>query len=217
MQMLTYERQDRTRCFASAAIGALLLFLLSLWFHPVAAGADPRTCIQDAGKAVEAADAKVFARLVDVDAILEQALNCLGRFARDRQKAREFPPMLALLFTQAAQENVRTLLLNEARAFVLQGIASGAFAGRKPRHVGTQGLLAPLFADVSTGRKEVRHIGQARWDGSGWLVPFVLHDWGNGESYDVTGRVISVDGGLRLVSLANMDAVISAVLRGSDL
>ena len=56
--------------------------------------------------------------------------------------------MVALLFTQAASKegNVRSLLLNETRAFVLNGISSGAFAGRKPSGNAAQGLLAPLFA-----------------------------------------------------------------------
>ena len=86
-------------------------------------------------------------------------------------------PMVALLFTQAASKegNVRSLLLNETRAFVLNGISSGAFAGRKPSGNTAQGLLAPLFADASTGRKEIKNVGQARRDGDGWLVPFVVH------------------------------------------
>ena len=114
--------------------------------------------------------------------------------------------MVALLFTQAAAKegNVRSLLLNETRAFVLNGISSGAFAGKKPSGTAAQGLLAPLFADASTGRKEIKSVGQARRDGDGWLVPFVVHDGGNGESYDVTGRVTPVNGEMRLTSVANM-------------
>lgn len=61
--------------------------------------------------------------------------------------------------------------------------------GRKPTGQAAQGLLDPLFADASTGRKEIREIGQARRDGRGWLVPFVVHDAGNGEDYSVLGRV----------------------------
>ena len=121
--------------------------------------------------------------------------------------------MVALLFTQAAAKdgNVRGVLLSETKAFVLNGISSGAFAGRKPTGAAAQGLLAPLFADASTGRKEIKSVGQARADGSGWLVPFVVHDGGNGESYDVTGRVTKVDGQMRLTSVSNMESLLRKV------
>ena len=174
---------------------------------------DPRQCILEAGGAVDKSDVAAFERQVDVDAILEQALNLFVRRAQDPEAAKDLPPMVALLFTQAASKegNVRSLLLNETRAFVLNGISSGAFAGRKPSGNTAQGLLAPLFADASTGRKEIKNVGQARRDGDGWLVPFVVHDGGNGESYDVTGRVTSANGEMRLTSVANMESLLRKV------
>ena len=148
-----------------------------------------------------------------LDAILEQALNLFVRRAQDPEAAKDLPPMVALLFTQAASKegNVRALLLNETRSFVLNGISSGAFAGKKPSASASQGMLAPLFADASTGRKEIKNVGQARRDGEGWLVPFVVHDSGNDESYDVTGRVTSVKGEMRLTSVANMESLLRRV------
>lgn len=177
------------------------------------AGTDPRQCILEAGKAVDTANVDAFERLVDVDAILEQALDLFVRRAQNPETAKDLPPMVAILFTQAASKegNVRSLLLNETRSFVVNGVSSGAFAGRKPSGKSAQGLLAPLFADASTGRKEIRDVGQARRDGQAWLVPFVVRDGGNGESYDVTGRVTSVNGDMRLTSVANMDALLRRV------
>ena len=174
---------------------------------------DPRQCILEAGGAVDKSDVAAFERQVDVDAILEQALNLFVRRAQDPEAAKDLPPMVALLFTQAASKegNVRSLLLNETRAFVINGISSGAFAGRKPSGNTAQGLLAPLFADASTGRKEIKNVGQPRRDGEGWLVPFVVHDGGNGESYDVTGRVTTVNGAMRLTSVANMESLLRKV------
>ena len=193
---------------------ALLLCIATLL--PVGgafAATDPRQCILEAGRAVDKADVAAFERQVDVDAILEQALNLFVRRAQDPEAAKDLPPMVALLFSQAASKegNVRSLLLSETRAFVLNGISSGAFAGRKPSGNAAQGLLAPLFADASTGRKEIKSVGQARRDGEGWLVPFVVHDGGNGESYDVTGRVTSVNGEMRMTSVANMEALLRKV------
>ena len=60
-------------------------------------------------------------------------------------------------------------------------------------------------------RKEIKNVGQARRDGEAWLVPFVVHDGGNGESYDVTGRVTSVNGAMRLTSVANMESLLRKV------
>ena len=57
----------------------------------------------------------------------------------------------------------------------------------------------------------MRHVGQARRDGDGWLVPFVVHDGGNGESYDVTGRITGADGCLRLTSVVNIEALLEQV------
>lgn len=180
-------------------------------------GADQaRLCIAQAGKAVDAADVAAFERLVDLDAILDEAL---GLFLRETQKpevARQLPPLLAMLFSEAAAQgsggvNLRGLLFSEARAFVVNGVASGAFAGRKPTGRAAQGLLAPLFADASTGRKEIREIGQARRDGQGWLVPFMVHDAGNGETYSVLGRVSPVDGGCRLTAVENMEELLRRV------
>ena len=198
-----------TRCGVSALLWAAIVLQAGF----AIAAADPRQCIMEAGSAVEKSDVAAFEKQVDVDAILEQALNLFVRRAQDPEAAKDLPPMVALLFTQAASKegNVRALLLNETRSFVLNGISSGAFAGKKPSAKASQGMLAPLFADASTGRKEIKNIGQARRDGEGWLVPFVVHDSGNDESYDVTGRVTSVKGEMRLTSVANMESLLRRV------
>ena len=193
--------------------GVLLVAIMVLQAGFALATTDPRQCILEAGSAVDKSDVGAFEKQVDVDAILEQALNLFVRRAQDPEAAKDLPPMVALLFTQAASKegNVRSLLLSETRAFVLNGISSGAFAGRKPSGNAAQGLLAPLFADASTGRKEIKSVGQASRDGDGWLVPFVVHDGGNGESYDVTGRVTTVNGAMRLTSVANMESLLRKV------
>ena len=197
------------RCGVSALLWAAIVLQAGF----AIAAADPRQCIMEAGSAVEKSDVAAFEKQVDVDAILEQALNLFVRRAQDPEAAKDLPPMVALLFTQAASKegNVRSLLLNETRAFVINGISSGAFAGKKPSPTASQGLLAPLFADASTGRKEIKNVGQPRRDGEGWLVPFVVHDGGNGESYDVTGRVTTVNGAMRLTSVANMESLLRKV------
>ncbi len=173
-----------------------VLAVLASVLVPAVRAADPRQCVADVGRAIDAADAAAFERLVDV--------------------AAQLPPLLAVMFSQAASgdsggNNLRTLLFSEARAFVINGVSSGAVAGRTPSGGAAQWLLAPLFADASTGRKEIQRIGQARPDNRGWLVPFVVHDAGNGESYNVLGRVSPVENGFRLTSVENLEELLGRV------
>ena len=213
MPRLTFHCVE-SRCGVLSAVRVFLLLFLLFSTSNVYAAESPRQCILDAGRAVDTADVTTFQKLVDVDAVLEQALDILVRRASDPQIARDLPPMLTLLFSQAAQRegSVRALLLNEARMFVLHGVSSGAFAGRQPVRDTAKGLLTPLFADASKGRKEVRNVGQARRDGEGWLVPFMVHDGGNGETYAVTGRVTTTADGFCLTSLANMEDLLTRVV-----
>lgn len=201
----------------------LCVFLMSLCLGfaapSLAAGtaAAARQCVVQAGKAVDSADTAAFEKLVDMDGILAAALDIFVRRARQPQAAADLPPMLAILFSQAASgeqgsATVRALLLNESRAFIVNGISSGAFAGRKVEGRAAQGVLAPLFADASTGRKEIRQVGEARAKNGDWLVPFTVYDHGNGESYRITGRV-SFEGSStgRLVAVENLEALMGQV------
>ena len=194
-------------CCTLLALG--IFALLTSVSVPLVRAADPRQCVADVGRAIDAADAAAFERLVDVDVILDAALTLFLRDAQMPKVAAQLPPLLAVIFSQAASgasggNNLRTLLFSEARAFVINGVSSGAFAGRTPRGGSAQGLLAPLFADASTGRKEIQRIGQAKSDNRGWLVPFAVHDAGNGESYEVLGRVSPVKNGFRLTAVENL-------------
>lgn len=178
--------------------------------------ADPRQCLMEVGQAIDAADAAAFERLVDVDAILDAALTLFLRDVQKPEVADQLPPLLAVMFSQAASgdaggNRLRDLLFSEVRAFVINGVSSGAFAGRTPSGGSAQGMLAPLFADASTGRKEIRQISQPRPDGHGWLVPFVVHDAGNAESYPVLGRVSPVENGFRLTSVENLEELLGRV------
>ena len=55
-------------------------------------------------------------------------------------------------------------------------------------------------------------MGAARPDGAGWQVPFVLRDWGNGQSYDLVGRVTMTEGQPRLTGLDNMEDLVRRIL-----
>lgn len=203
---------------------ALLLALSQLAAGPAAAAAPaddagaPARCLAETARAIDAGDVAAFERQVDVDAILEQAMSLVMEAVADPGSTSVMPPMLALVFSQAAGNGgaaVRNLLKNEARAFVLNGVASGAFAGRRPTGNAAGGLLAPLFADASLGRKEIRATGTPVPDGEGWLMPFVVHDAGNGQDYPVTGRFSPTENGCRLTSVENLGELFERIRQES--
>lgn len=84
------------------------------------------------------------------------------------------------------------------------GIASGAFAGKSVQDYRTEGWVAPLFESVSMGRKEIRNVGTPVRQGKDWIVPFVLRDHGNGNSYAVRARVSDAGGSPRVVAVENL-------------
>ena len=202
----------------------LLLSLLLVFPHACKAAAAtpdagaPARCLAEAARAIDEADVAAFERQVDVDAILEQALGLVMQAVAEPGATSLMPPLLALVFSQAAGNGgaaVRELLKGEARAFILGGVASGAFAGRKPSGGAGGGLLAPLFADASQGRKEIREAGAPVRDGEGWLMPVVVHDAGNGQDYAVTGRFSPTETGCRLTSVENLGEILERIRRES--
>ena len=107
--MLNCSRQ----CSGTAHRRAMSLVLLCLFLMTLCLGfaapslaagtaAAARQCIVQAGKAVDSADTAAFEKLVDMDGILAAALDIFVRRAKQPQAAAELPPMLAILFSQAA-------------------------------------------------------------------------------------------------------------------
>ena len=191
---------------------------------------DPRHCLTRVASALETADSTAFAEAVDVDTILAQVLDFMAaEAARPDGGASQLPPMLALLFSRAAGDgvdaaSVRALLMGAARTFVLEGVGSGAFAGREadPARAPAGGLFSPLFADASLGRKEICLVGEAGLAtpanipnadhvAGDWLVPFSVHDADNGEIYPVLGRIRKEGADFRLVGVENLPELYSLI------
>lgn len=198
---------------------AWLLLALCFWCQPAYTrplATTPYECVAAMQEAVDAGSADDFLTLVNIDAILNDALATLLARAQDTESASGIQPLLALLFSQMAGqkgEAARRLLLEEARAFVLNGVASGAFAGKKLADAQQRGLLAPLFANASLGRKQVVSIGDAARTADGWLMPFSVRDFGNGEDYAVVGKFSVTDGECRLEAVENLDQLFLQIQR----
>lgn len=122
------------------------------------------------------------------------------------------------MFSQAAAdgETLRGVLRGEVKAFVLDGVSSGSFAGRRQISANPRGMLAPLFADVSPGAKTITAKGQTTATAEGWITPFTVHDAGNGNDYAITGAFRrDGDGRVRLARIENLALLMRRIARES--
>lgn len=156
--------------FCCLFLGLGLFSMLSPSPARAANTADPRQCLVEVGQAIDAADAVAFERLVDVDAILGAALTLFLRDVQKPEVADQLPPLLAVMFSQAASgdaggNKLRDLLFSEARAFVINGVSSGAFAGRAPSGGSGPRDAGPAFCRRLHGPQgnPADRPGQARW------------------------------------------------------
>ncbi|WP_297260152.1 hypothetical protein [uncultured Desulfovibrio sp.] len=201
------------RCLLSLVLCALV----SLPPHTAAAADSPQACLEAVAQAIADADMAAFEKHVDVDGILQVVVDKFFVEASRPENAGKLPPMLSIMFSGAALADgggrVRKMLRGEAKAFVRNGIASGAFAGRAPgQDYRAEGLIAPLFANASLGRKEIHGIGKARAhkDG-GWSLPFRVFDAGNGNDYHVVGRFARKDGRVMLTGIDNLNELFTRI------
>ena len=205
----------RTKTFFSVLAGFVFCVCLVL-AQSTAFAESPRQCVETISQAIDQADVSLFSRKVDVDSLVGQALDLFLASVNQPGCTENLPPMLALALSQAmrhegAARSIRSLLFTEARGFLLHGVASGAFAGRKPSPSSEAGYLAPLFANASLGRKEIVQIGEGEPAAGGWIVPFTLLDDGNGMEYAVNGFVTEVDGALKLTKIVNLPELFAQI------
>ena len=197
----------------SLLIGCLAFFALCAPAH----GAPPDTCLAQISAAIDNADADAFQQAIDMDALLNNSLDLWLRQAQNGDAA--VSPMLGLLLSQLNTEGgqaVRNMLFQAAKAFVLNGVSSGAFAGRQPDPHQSRNILGTLFANASLGRKEIRGAGEPAPSGSGWLMPFSLHDYGNGSDYLIVGKFEPANASARLVGIENLEQLFGQIQKEAE-
>lgn len=176
----------------------------------------PDQCLRKIATAMDEGDAAAFAQLIDMDAIANQAMDMFVNELGKSENAPALSPMLGLLFSQSAGQGmqaIRNLLKQEARAFVLNGVQSGAFAGKQFPAREQQGYFAPLFSSASMGRKEIRAVGEPVADDEGWFMPFTVHDYGNDQDYALIGRFVNNENGACLTNIENLDQIFNQIKR----
>lgn len=201
------------RIFAAALVMALVFSAAP------ARASEPRVVLEQIGDALDSADSEKFAELVDINALVEDALNRGIDFLHSPEIANRASPFLTLTLGQlrgTGGKYLRPMLVGEARAFVLNGVSSGAFAGKKTGAPAQSGVLAPLFANASMGKKEIRGVGDGRPDGDDYLLPFSIHDYGNDNDYAIVGRFVPTADGYRLARVENLEELFRQILAESE-
>ena len=176
----------------------------------------PEQAVQGLRQALNTSDAALLDRWADVDGVLGQAVDVFLEDARTPEGQALLPPMLAVVLSSVdsspqARALVRGTLQKEAGEFVRYGVRSGKFAGKPREAAPPSGMLAPLFADASLGRKEIRSIGHAVPEKDGYYVPFALLDHGNGNTYTVEASVRKNGEQWRLVGIRNIRALMDRI------
>lgn len=194
----------------------LFLPLLLLAAVPcVAARQAPEAVLAEIQRSVDAADLPAFERYVDVDALLDQSSSALIASLQQAGKVDTsgLPPMLSLMVASVQDptmaKQIKSLLVQETGTFARSGIESGFFAGKPKADAKPKGLLAPLFGDVSTGRKELRARGASRKVNGSVVLPATIHDFGNGRDYKVDLGMVPSGQSWKVNSIANMDKLVS--------
>lgn len=213
------RRENILSCGVRALVLLVLLVVLAgglpLSSAQALSSQDPRLCLREVENAMADADVDAFDRLVDVEGIIASALDTLAAMADDPDVSGKLPPALALVISQGALGNAtfRSLLVREAAEFVRYGVGSGAFGGvDNPGYKGG-GMLAPVFAAASLGRKEITKVGVPTYTEDGRSsLPFRVLDHDNGNEYAVVGIFARKGpGSVRLVGVGNLRDLILVV------
>lgn len=197
------------------------IFVAIIWTlliaSPVWATDSPEQTLRAVNEALEKGDTDAFTRLVNVDGIINDGINVFVNEARNPDSARTLPPMLALMLSNVvSQENIRHLLLQESRAFVLNGVATGTFAGKQLNGGQMQGMFAPLFANASMARKEIRNPGKPmRQEDGSYIMTFTIYDHGNEHDYPVVVRLVQLPDGKewQIARVENLPQIIGQIRR----
>lgn len=203
----------------------LLPFALYLLLPLLPAQAQtPEATLRAVQTALDTGDVGLFEKYVDMNGVIGRAVDIFLEEAGTPAGKHALPPVLAMLLSSAAESgsdsSVRSLLRHEAAQFVRYGIRSGAFAGCPPEDAPSAffsgSMLAPLFGDVSLGRKELRDISRPLPDGRDMRIAFTLLDHGNGNVYPVIARLSPTPAGWRIADITNMRALVEQILQEID-
>jgi hypothetical protein len=195
-----------------------LVLLVSIACTAFAANT-PEQAVRNTQRAIDTKNADLFDQLVDAGRILNAATDLL--LAEADKPNGNLPPLLALMLSSVRDSQalaaLRTLIAQETHTFVRYGVLSGSFAGTPDHSIRPGGMLAPLFSNVSMGRKELRVAGPSAPGGQDRVfLPVELKDYGNGNTYPLLLRLQWLSPDWRIVEVVNLPDIWNRVLAETD-
>ncbi len=186
----------------------------------------PAASLANIQRAIDANDHALFEKYIDLRGIIARGVD---RFVADyaaHPPGGEGDPLMEMLSGglaresgSAAAQSMKMMLVEETRKFVLRGVASGNFSGKpsKAAVLPDGGLLAVLFADASTARKELRGVRVSPVSGDAATAQATVYDHGSERNYPVQLDLkLQPEGYWKVTDVKNMADLIRRVRKEAE-
>jgi len=208
----------RCRCY--------IVMILVFWAVGALAAEPPAMSLANVQRAIDGNDHVLLEKYVDLRGIITRGVD---RFVADyaaNPPGGEGDPLMEMLSGGLSRESgsatagpMKMMLVEETRKFVIRGVASGDFSGRpsKAAVLPDGGLLAVLFADASTARKELRGVRVNPAKGDTATAQATLYDHGSERSYPVQLDLrLQPEGYWKVTDVKNMADLIRRVRKEAE-
>lgn len=203
------------------------IFLLGLLlFSPAWAAESPQLAIDQIQQAIDSHDPEFFEQYVDVRSIIDHGVDTLITEFRSNPSGKKDNVLLDLLSGGLGQhsqspagQQIKQLLAEETRKFVLRGVASGSFSGQeaKAQILPDGGIFALIFADASTARKEFRSIDLISSNNGQALVSGQVYDFGSERSYPILlNLTLQPQGHWKVQQVQNMPELVRMIRQEAE-
>lgn len=208
----------RCRCY--------IVMILVFWAGGALATEPPAMSLANVQRAIDGNDHVLLEKYVDLRGIITRGVD---RFVADyaaNPPGGEGDPLMEMLSGGLSRESgsaaagpMKMMLVEETRKFVIRGVDSGDFSGRpsKAAVLPDGGLLAVLFADASTARKELRGVRVNPAKGDTATAQATVYDHGSERSYPVQLDLrLQPEGYWKVTDVKNMADLIRRVRKEAE-
>jgi len=203
-----------------------IVMILVFWAGIAWAAEPPAASLANIQRAIDGNDHVLLEKFIDLRGIIARGVDQFVADYAANPPGGEGDPLMEMLSGGLARESgsaasqpMKMMLVEETRKFVIRGVASGDFSGH-PATAATLpdgGLLAVLFADASTARKELRGVRVSAPKGDTATAQAALYDHGSERSYPVQlGLKLQPEGYWKVTDVKNMADLIRRVRKEAE-
>lgn len=208
----------RYKCF--------IVMILVLWAGIAWAAEPPAASLANIQRAIDGNDHALLEKYIDLRGIIARGVDQFVVDYAANPPGGEGDPLMEMLSGGLARESgsaagqtMKLMLVEEARKFVVRGVASGSFSGRPTQSavLPDGGLFSVLFADASTARKELRNVRVQPPRGDKTSAQATLYDHGSERNYPVLlGLTLQPAGYWKVTDVTNMADLIRMVRKEAE-